>query len=184
MAHMIEEAKSGRAACRTCKKTITKGELRLGEEVVNAFSESGSMAMQWHHLECAAKKKPLVLEEALKTTDVVIPNRAALEAEIAGNKKNVKPGTYPYAERAKTSRSTCLDCEEAIEKGTLRVAVERDVDTGSFVTKGAGYLHAACAAGWIPENTDFKGDLLAAIKANSTSLEPADVTALQSELAG
>ncbi len=182
MAHMIEEAKSGRAACRTCKKTIAKGELRLGEEVVNAFSESGSMAYQWHHLECAAKKKPLVLEEALKTTDVVVANKAALEAEIAANKKNVKPGNYPYAERAKTSRSTCLSCSEAIEKGTLRIAVERDVDTGSFVTKGAGYLHAACAGEWIPENTDFKGDLVKAIVANSTSLEPGDADALKLEI--
>lgn len=183
MAHMIEEAKSGRASCRTCKKTIGKGELRLGEEVVNAFSESGSMSYQWHHLECAAKKKPLVLEEALKTTDVNVPNRAALETEIAANKKNQKPGNFPYAERAKTSRSTCLSCSESIEKGTLRIAVEREVDTGSFVTKGAGYLHAACAAEWIPENTDFEGDLLKAITGNSTSLEPADVEALKAELA-
>ena len=145
VAHMIEEAKSGRASCRTCKKTITKGELRLGEEVVNAFSSSGEAAFQWHHVLCAAKKKPLALEEALKTTTLAIPNRAELEAEIAENRKKVKPSTYPYAERASTGRSTCLVCSEAIAKGELRVAIERDVDTGSFVTKGAGYLHASCA---------------------------------------
>lgn len=182
MAHMIEEAKSGRASCRTCKKTIAKGELRLGEEVVNAFSESGSMSYQWHHLECAAKKKPLVLEEALKTTDVNVPNRAALETEIAANKKNQKPGNFPYAERAKTSRSTCLSCSETIEKGTLRVAVEREIELGMSMGKSAGYLHAACAAEWIPENTDFEGDLLKAITANSTSLEPGDTEALKLEL--
>lgn len=184
MGHMIEEAKSGRASCRTCKKPIAKGDLRLGEEVVNAFSSSGEPSYQWHHLACAAKKKPLVLEEALKTTDVVVPDRAALEAEIAANRKSQKPNKFPYAERAKTSRSTCLSCSEAIEKGTLRVAVERDVDTGSFVTKGAGYLHADCATVWIPDNTDLTGDLLALITANSTSLEPADVEALKAELAG
>ena len=184
MGHMIEEAKSGRASCRTCKKTIAKGDLRMGEEVVNAFSSSGEPSYQWHHLPCAAKKKPLVLEEALKTTDVVVADRTALEAEIAANRKSQKPGKFPYAERAKTSRSACLSCNEAIEKGTLRVAVERDVDTGSFVTKGAGYLHAACASEWIPANTELTGDLLAAIQANSTSLEPADVDALKAELAG
>lgn len=189
MAHMIEEAKSGRASCRTCKKPIAKGELRMGEEVANAFS-AGDTTYQWHHLPCAAKKKPLVLEEALKTTDVPVPNKAELETEIAANKKNAKPETFPYAERAKTSRSTCLSCSESIEKGTLRVAVERELDTGSFVTKGAGYLHAACAADWIkenapdavPETPGAPDALLKAIQANSTSLDAADVDALKAEL--
>lgn len=182
MAHTIEEAKSGRASCRTCKQTIAKGDLRVGEEVVNAFSDSGSMAYQWHHIACAAKKKPLVLEAALKDTTLTIPNREALEAEIAANKKNQKPGKFPYAERAKTSRSTCLSCSESIEKGTLRVAVEREVEVGAGTMSSAGYLHAACSADWIPENTDFEGDLIKAIVDNSTSLEPADVAALKMEL--
>ena len=39
-----------------------------------------------------------------------------------------------------------MQCEESIEKGTFRVAVEREVDTGTFVTRGAGYLHPAPAS--------------------------------------
>jgi len=43
MANHIEEAKSGRASCRTCKKTIAKSELRLGVEVTTQFSDTPSM---------------------------------------------------------------------------------------------------------------------------------------------
>jgi len=57
MAHVIEAAKSGRAACRTCKEPIAKGELRLGEEVPNQFA-GGETTHVWHHLACAAKKRP------------------------------------------------------------------------------------------------------------------------------
>jgi poly [ADP-ribose] polymerase len=181
---MIEEAKSGRASCRTCRKPIPKGELRLGEEVPNAFA-AGEVTHQWHHLPCAAKKRPLALEAALAETTLTVPDRAGLEAEIATNKKNQKPASFPYAERAKTSRSTCLSCSESIEKGTLRVAVEREVDTGAFVTSGAGYLHAACAQGWIDENApDLLGTtaLVDALAKNSNGLEPPDIEALKLEL--
>jgi len=184
VAHMIEEAKSGRASCRTCKKPIAKGELRLGEEVANAFA-AGETTYQWHHLPCAAKKKPIALEEALKGTTLTVPDRAQLETDIAANKKGQKPSSFPYAERAKTSRSTCLQCSESIEKGTLRIAVEREVDTGAFVTTGAGYLHGACAPEWIEENAPDlakDGDIMAAVAKNSTGLEPGDVEALKIEL--
>jgi hypothetical protein len=181
MGHVIEIAKTGRASCRSCKKPIGKGELRLGEEVANAFA-AGETTYQWHHLPCAAKKKPVALEEALATTDVEVADKQALLTEIAANKKNQKPSTFPYAERAKTSRSTCISCNESIEKGTLRVAVEREVDTGSFVTSGAGYLHGACASGWIEENAPVDGDLAALIAKNSPGLEASDIDALKLEL--
>src|SRR5437764_87971 len=64
-------------------------------------------------------------------------------------------------------------------KGELRVAVERDVDTGSFVTKGAGYLHAKCALEHEGDAIDVFFDKL---KANSSSLEAADLDTLKAEL--
>lgn len=181
---MIEAAKSGRASCRSCRKPIAKGELRLGEEVPNAFA-AGEASYQWHHLPCAAKKKPAVLQEALTTADVEIPDRAALEADIAANiGKTSKPGAYPYAERAKSSRSTCQACSSTIEKGTMRVAVEREVDTGTFVTSSAGYLHAACAQAFIDDNAPVDGALLDVLKKNSPSLAEEDLAALALELEG
>ena len=178
MAHIIEAAKSGRASCRTCKKPIGKGELRLGEEVPNQF-DAGEMTHVWHHLECAAKKKPGPLKAALESTDVVVPNKAELEKLIAENAKNVKPSTFPYAERAPSGRSTCMVCSEAIPKGELRVAVEREVDTGSFMTKGAGYLHPACALEHVAEDVEtfFKK-----VQDHSPGLDKADLDALREGL--
>jgi len=177
---MIEVAKSGRASCRTCKKPIAKGELRLGEEVPNQFA-AGEMTYQWHHLECAAKKKPGPLLAALESTDVDVPNKADLVKLAGAAAKTVKPSTFPYAEHAPTGRSTCMQCNESIPKGELRVAVEREVDTGSFVTKGAGYLHPACALEHVAESKD---DFFKKLKANSSSLEKGDLDALEQALEG
>ncbi len=178
MAHIIEVAKSGRASCRTCKKSIAKGELRLGEEVPNQFA-AGEMTYQWHHLPCAAKKKPGPLKAALDSTELDVPDKDELLKTIAEAAKHVKPSTFPYAERAPSGRSSCMQCNNAIAKGELRVAVEREVDTGSFVTKSAGYLHPACALAHTGEEA---GPFFDKLKESSSSLEPGDLETLKSEL--
>ena len=145
MASVIEEAKSGRASCRTCKKTIGKGELRLGVETVTQFSDTPSM--QWHHLLCAATKHPAELKEGLEAYTGAVSNRAELDAAMAEaiKKGNAKPAGFPYTDRAPTGRAKCMQCEEPIAKDTFRVAVEREIDTGAMVTRGAGYLHPRSA---------------------------------------
>lgn len=176
MPHTIEVAKSGRAACRTCKENIAKGELRFGEEVQTQFSDAPSL--QWHHLPCAAKSKPVQLSDALAQYSGEIPNREELEKTIETSKKTQKPGTFPYADRAPTGRAKCIICHEPIEKGTLRVAVEREVDTGAFMGKSAAYLHPKCASKSIEG-----GDLFERISHNSSALEPADLDELKASLA-
>jgi len=166
MANHIEEAKSGRASCRTCKKTIAKGELRLGVEVANQFSDA---TVQWHHLACAASKLPAELKEGLASYEGEVPNRAELDKAIdeTVKKGTGKPGGFPYVDHAPTGRAKCMQCEEPIEKGSLRVAVEREIDTGAMVTRGAGYLHPKCVA----ENLENVGgsvdDLVEGLKKNS-----------------
>src|SRR5450432_3688332 len=102
MANVIEEAKSGRASCRTCKKTIAKGELRLGVEVTTQFSDTPSMA--WHHLLCAAGKLPAELKEAMAAYEGDIPDKAAIDKAMgeAIKKGHAKPGGFPYVDRAPT----------------------------------------------------------------------------------
>ena len=56
-----------------------------------------------------------------------------------------KPGGFPYVDKAPTGRAKCMQCEEPIAKDSFRVAVEREIDTGSMVTRGAGYMHPKCA---------------------------------------
>lgn len=175
---MLEIAKSGRAKCRKCKQAIAKGELRFGEETVNQFSDSGEPSYFWYHLPCAAKAKPRLLKADLEAYDGEVPERAELEKTIAASAGKEKPGKFPYAEKAPSGRSRCLACELAIEKDTLRVAIEREVDTGSFVTKGAGYLHPRCA----PEFVEEPEGLLEQIKANSTSLDAAALAELEAAL--
>jgi hypothetical protein len=174
MSDVIEVSKSARASCRACREKIAKDVLRFGEEEVNAFSGDGGLSLRWHHMECAAKRVPAKLKAAIDAYSGEITNKAELLALIAAPPRaGGAKANYPYAERASTSRSKCMQCDEAIEKGTWRVAVEREVDTGAFVTKGPGYLHPGCAV----EYTDNE-DLLAQIKAHM-SLSPADVAELE-----
>jgi len=167
MANVIEEAKSGRASCRTCKKPIGKGELRLGVEVSNQFSDTPSMA--WHHLMCAAQKLPGELKESMAGYAGDIPNKAELEAAMADTLKKGKgkPGGFPYIDKAPTGRAKCMQCEEPIAKDSWRVAVEREIETGAMQQRSAGYLHPACVAANLENTGGSIDELTAALEANS-----------------
>jgi poly [ADP-ribose] polymerase len=174
MANVIEEAKSGRAACRTCKKPIAKGELRFGEEAPNAFGDAPSL--RWHHLACAAEKLPAELKAALDTYPGEVPDRTALDHQMtdAIAKGHAKPGGFPYADKAPTGRARCMQCQTAIDKDAVRVAVEREVDTGAMVQTSAGYLHPRCAAAYVEEHGSTTDTLIAGLRTNSR-LAPADL---------
>ena len=178
MANLIEVSPSGRATCKTCKTSVAKGDLRFGEEYASGFSDG--MSYRWHHLLCAAKKLPYELEETLATFAGDVPDRAAVDAAITEAKKKVKPkpAALPYADRAPTGRAKCIVCTEAIAKDAFRVAIEREVDTGGFTTKGAGYLHPACVASWASENlpdADATGDFMAQVEANTRALSADEI---------
>jgi poly [ADP-ribose] polymerase len=171
MANLIEEAKSGRASCRTCRKAIAKGELRLGVETQTQFSDTPSM--QWHHLLCAATKLPDELKPVLAEYAGEVPNRAEIDAalEQAGKKAAAKPAAHPYVDRAPTGRAKCMQCEQPIEKGTFRVAVERELEIGGNVTRGTGYLHPGCVAENLENVGGSADDLIEGLRANSRLAE-------------
>jgi poly [ADP-ribose] polymerase len=180
MPNIIETAKTGRAGCRTCKQPIAKGDLRFGEEVPNAFS-AGDMTYNWHHLPCAAKKKPSALKQALDDTDQNVPDKEALMKTIEENAKNEKPTVLPYAEYAPTARASCVGCSEKIEKGHLRVAVESEDDGSPFPRSGPRYLHVACA----PEHAgDAPDEFFEKVKNNSKNVETKDMQELKAALQG
>jgi len=60
--YVIEGARSSRARCKTCRKKIAKGGLRLGVLVVGPFGPG----YMWHHLNCAAGRLYEKLEEAYR----------------------------------------------------------------------------------------------------------------------
>ncbi|MBA3397220.1 MAG: hypothetical protein H0T89_31630 [Deltaproteobacteria bacterium] len=183
MANVIEEAKSGRASCRTCKKTIAKGELRLGVEAVTQFSDTPSL--QWHHVMCAAQKLPAELKEALDAYLGDVPNRAELDAAMEEAIKNgsAKPAGLPHVDRAPTGRAKCMKCGEPIEKASLRVAVERELETGAFARPGAGYLHPPCTPAYIVEKGIAADELIDGLRKNSR-LPEAEIDGVIADLDG
>jgi len=181
VAHTIEIAKSGRAGCRTCRNPIAKGELRFGEETPNQFGEPGDTSYRWHHIKCAATKLPSELREALAAYGGEVPDREELDKLMAEADAN-RPPPFPYADRAPTGRAKCQGCGETLPKGALRVAVERDIERGMTVTKGAGYLHPACAAAFVEEHGSTHDKLTEGLRANTRSLSEADLEALFAEV--
>jgi poly [ADP-ribose] polymerase len=182
MAHIIEEAKSGRAGCRTCRKPIAKGELRFGEEVENQFSDSGETTHRWHHMSCAAASKTEELRSALVAyAGMPDEQRAELERLMAEADAK-KPPPYPHGDKAPTGRAKCLGCGESIPKGEIRVAIEREIERGMMVTKGAGYLHPKCAAAYVEEQGGTHTELTEALRTNTRDLSEAEMEKLFAEV--
>jgi hypothetical protein len=181
MANVIEEAKSGRASCRTCKKAIAKGELRFGEEAANAFGDAPSM--RWHHLMCAAEKLPAELKATLDAHPDPVPTRAELDQAMSDSlaKGRGKPGGFPYADKAPTGRARCIQCQQAIDKDSIRVAVEREIETGTMVQKAARYMHPACVAANLETTGEAKDVLIEGVRANSR-LSPEDLASAISQV--
>lgn len=181
MPHVVEVAKSGRAGCRSCRKPIAKGELRFGEETVNSFAD-GDMTFRWHHLKCAASKLTEELRDALGRFDGDVPDRAEID-DLMAKAVASKPPPYPHADKAPTSRAKCLGCGDTVEKGTLRVCIEREIERGMTVAKGAGYLHPKCAAGYVESQQGSSHDeLTEALRNNTRGLSDAELDQLFAEV--
>ena len=135
--YVIEGARSSRARCKTCRKKIAKGALRLGVLVVGPFGPG----YMWHHLNCAAGRQYEKLEEAYRleawreaTAPPDVPSLESLrqlQEKAADRRANRK--YPPYVERAPSGRSSCKHCGQAIEKGAWRVVLGREVEFGSQV---------------------------------------------------
>jgi hypothetical protein len=140
MPDVIEPATSGRAKCRGCQGKIDKDVLRYGEAVPNAFGEGE--ALHWYHLRCGAEKRPESFAKALAESTVDIENRADLERVTAVGIAHPRLSRFARLERASSGRAKCQSCHEVIEKGALRLVLER-VEDG--MVSGSGFVHVACA---------------------------------------
>lgn len=176
MQDVIEVAKSGRARCRTCREKIDKGSLRFGEEEFNTFSSSGGTTYRWHHLECAARSKGRKLKPVLEAYSGPVPERAKLDTILASGGKP-RGRAFPYAEVSPSGRSSCLECDSKIPKDAVRIAVAREIDTGSFAATRPGYLHVQCADAYVQDP-----DLLDDVLTNSVALSDASIAVLEESL--
>jgi hypothetical protein len=139
---VIEAARTGRAKCRRCGAPLPKGEPRFGEEVENTFGEG--KALHWFHLMCAAEKRPDKFLVALEASDAAVADRDTLASIARAGVDNPNLTQVRRTERAKTGRSRCQVCREIIEKGALRVAIEREDE---LAMASVSFVHAWCAPG-------------------------------------
>ncbi|QDU68169.1 hypothetical protein [Engelhardtia mirabilis] len=140
--YVIENARSGRSKCKTCRKTIDKDALRLGVLVEGPFGE-GHM---WHHLTCAAGALLPKVEQAYEreawNAAKVPPDPADLPtleslrelgaaAQAARAEKEANKLVIPYAEIAPSDRSKCKQSGDPIPKGAVRIVLGKSAQFGN-----------------------------------------------------
>ncbi len=177
--YVIEGARSGAAKCKTCRRKISKGRLRLGV-LVDGFFGPGYM---WHHLECAARRQLGRVEEAYaleswKEAKVppkeVPPLEELREIKRKADEQRASRKELPYIEIDPSGRARCKQCGEPIEKGSLRVAVAKEARFGDQVRVGPMIVHPRCTQAAISRDevaTEMEG-LAEALRENSEGVEP------------
>jgi len=139
MAHVFEQASSGRAKCRGCGQVIARGEWRFGERLPNPFAE-GEMTL-WFHPLCAAYKRPEAVLERLAEGAADVPDAAALERAARGNSVERRLPRVDGAERASSGQAKCRHCKQRIEKGGWRIRLVF-YEEGQFAA--GGFIHLDC----------------------------------------
>lgn len=149
---VLEVAPNGRAKCRACGKSLTKGEWRLGERAKNPFGEGDTT--YWFHATCGALRRPEVLVAALECMEVGSPAELAplLEAARFGQAHR-RAGRFAAVGVAPSGRARCRACRELIEKGDVRVELSIFKD-GRF--DPMGYLHPKCLTEYVGEKVPFE----------------------------
>ena len=175
--YVIEGARSGRAKCKTCRRKIDKGALRIGILVEGPYG-TGYM---WHHIRCAARRRLEQVEEAYelqawkeaKEPPQKVPpldELQKLREEAEEKKKSRKE--LPYTELAPSGRAKCKHCEEPIEKGAPRVVLGREVSFGQQVRTAPINVHPRCVAAELDAEdcaTEVDG-FVGSLRANSGDL--------------
>ena len=177
--YKVEGARSSRSKCKTCKRAIEKGNLRLGILIEGPFGQG----YLWHHINCAARRQIERVEDAYAgeywAAGVEVPpieELRKLAEKSAEEKKNKREA--PYVERAPSARSKCKHCSEGIDKDELRVAVLRSVEFYNQVRSGPILVHLRCVGPALqaPDSaTEIEG-FEEALRANSKAMSDKDLT--------
>lgn len=143
----IEKARSGRAKCKTCRRAIQKEKLRIGVLIQGPFGPG----YLWHHLSCAARKRPDDVEQAYAERcwpdGLEVPDLDGLRAQAEKQDKEKKAKKEPpFVEIAPTGRSKCKHCDGLIEKDSFRVVLLRNVEFYGQTRSGPINVHPGCVA--------------------------------------
>lgn len=138
MAHIVEEAKSGRSKCRGCGEAIAKGEPRFGEVMPNPFADDADMTL-WFHVACGAMRRPESFETVLGEPLV---DKKALAPLVKIAIDNYRVERIAGIERAASARARCRHCREPIVKDAWRIPLVF-FEEGMF--NKSGFVHVTCA---------------------------------------
>ena len=175
--YLIEGARSSRSKCKTCRRKINKDVLRIGILIEGPYG-TGYM---WHHLNCAARCRLDDVEQAYKLEAwneakeppkrvPKIEDLRQLVEKAEAQKKERKE--IPYVEVDPSGRAKCKHCDEPLEKGSLRVALGRNVEFGNQVRTAPINVHPRCVAAELKADdcgTESQG-FADALRANSKGL--------------
>lgn len=178
--YIIEGARSSRSRCKTCRRKIDKGALRIGMLIEGPYG-TGYL---WHHLRCAARRRFEQVQEAYeaeawkeaKDPPKKLPSIEELRKHVDElAERREKKREIPYAEFDPSGRAKCKHCGESLDKGQLRVVLGREVEFGGQVRVGPAHIHARCVGAELQEEhcaTEVDG-FAEALRANSSDI-PAD----------
>lgn len=174
----IEEARSSRSKCKTCRRPIQKEKLRIGVLIEGPFGPG----YLWHHLQCAARKRfddvAAAYEQKCYPDGLELPTLDSLRTLIEHEEQKKKEKKVPpYVEVAPTARSKCKRCDEPIEKGAYRVGLLRNVEFYGQVRSGPINVHPKCVADELRADdcaTEIEG-FEDALRANSEGVDAAQI---------
>jgi hypothetical protein len=187
--YVIEGARSSRSRCKTCRRKIEKGVLRLGILIEGPYG----IGYMWHHLNCAARRQFDRVQEAYeqeawlnaKEPPTKLPGLEALESQQQkAEERKKKKKDIPYAELDPSGRAKCKHCGEAMEKGSVRVLLGRGVYFGNQVRVAPITVHPRCVAAELEKEdceTEAPG-LIGSLRANSSELDDALLAAAVAEI--
>ena len=144
VSHLLIPAPTSRSKCRGCGQPISRGEMRFGETLPNAFGQ-GEMTL-WFHPVCAAYKLPDSVLEALQETTDPIPDRESLQRAALKCKQHPRLARIGGAEHSRSGQAACRHCQEPIEKGSWRIRVVY-YEEGRF--SPGGYIHVSCSRAYL-----------------------------------
>jgi hypothetical protein len=186
--YVIEGARSSRSRCKTCRRTIQKGALRLGILIDGPYGKG----YLWHHIKCAARRQFERVEEAYlaqawneaKDPPSKVPALDELRAHAERAEERRKSRKQPpYAEIDPSGRARCKQCDRLIERGSVRFVLGRSIQFGNQVRTSPIHVHPSCAGAALKkeDNATEQEGLADAIRA-ATDGVPADrlETALES----
>ena len=187
--YVIEGARSSRSRCKSCRRKIDKGALRLGILIEGPYG-TGYM---WHHLNCAARRQFEHVQEAYREEAWLnakeVPGKLPKLETLAQQQKKAderksKKKDIPYVEIDPSGRAKCKHCDETMDKGSVRVVLGRGVYFGNQVRVAPITVHPRCVAGELEKDdceTEAAG-LIGALGTNSGEFDAALLAATVREI--